>query len=110
MSLTEKQFSNLVDIRHALHGAPDLSGDEARTAASIVSYLQAFEPDGLICNLGGTGVAAIFDSGRAGKTVMVRCELDGLPIQEIGALPYCSTIPGRATNVAMTAIWRLFWV
>tara|TARA_R110000751_G_scaffold271365_3_gene371458 strand:+ start:58111 stop:59271 length:1161 start_codon:yes stop_codon:yes gene_type:complete len=95
MSLTEKQFSNLVDIRHALHGAPDLSGDEARTAASIVSYLQAFEPDGLICNLGGTGVAAIFDSGRAGKTVMVRCELDGLPIQEIGALPYSSTIPGR---------------
>ncbi|MDF2372817.1 MAG: amidohydrolase [Rhizobiaceae bacterium] len=95
MSLTEKQISDLIQMRHALHRQPDLSGDEAGTAASIVSYLQAFEPDGLICDLGGAGVAAIFDSGRAGKTVMVRCELDGLPIQEIGSLPYSSTIPGR---------------
>lgn len=95
MSLTEKQFSSLVEMRHALHRAPDLSGDEARTAASIVTYLKASEPDSLICDLGGSGVAAVFDSGRPGKTVMVRCELDGLPIQEIGALPYSSTIPGR---------------
>ena len=51
MSLTEKQISDLIQMRHALHRQPDLSGDEAGTAASIVSYLQAFEPDGLICDL-----------------------------------------------------------
>ncbi len=49
----------------------------------------------MLTNLGGHGVAAVFDSGTTGPTVAIRCELDGLPIKELSELPYVSTVPGK---------------
>lgn len=85
----------LTALRHALHQIPEVSGQEARTAAHITTFLQRYQPDRLITHLGGHGVAAIYDSGLSGPTVLIRCELDGLPIPEASDLPYRSTIPGN---------------
>nr|WP_247744159.1 amidohydrolase [Ruegeria sp. R14_0] len=82
-------------LRHELHEYPEISGQERETAARVATLLQGFGADQVLTGLGGHGVAAIFDSGQAGPTVGIRCELDGLPIQEIGTCHYASKVQGK---------------
>lgn len=93
--LNPAELSDLVELRHALHRAPEVSGEEVGTARTIASYLSACSPDILITQLGGHGVAGIFEGQAPGATILIRCELDGLPIQEISDLPYRSHIDGK---------------
>ncbi|MCP4319082.1 MAG: amidohydrolase [Hyphomicrobiales bacterium] len=95
MQLSDSQLADLIEIRRTLHQMPELSGDERETAVRICQYLKRFGPDGIVKGIGGEGVAAIFDSDLTGASVTVRCELDGLPIEETGNLAYRSQIPGR---------------
>ena len=83
-------------IRQELHARPELSGEETASAAAITSHLAQLSPESVVEALGGTGVAAVFAGKHAGPTVMVRCELDALPIEELSQLPYRSEIPGKA--------------
>ena len=93
--MTPETFARLTRLRHDLHRIPEVSGREARTAAFITDFLGQTSPDEILTGLGGHGVAAIFDSGRDGPTVMIRCELDGLPIHEISELEYRSQTDGQ---------------
>lgn len=68
--------------RRGLHRLAELSGVELRTAAKVRELLAGHSPDGMLVELGGTGVAALFDGAREGPTVVLRCELDALPISE----------------------------
>lgn len=86
---------DLIDLRHELHRYPELSGEESVTATRILKYLGECSPSQIITNLGGHGVAAIYDSGQEGETILLRCELDALPIIETGQLPHRSTIEGK---------------
>jgi amidohydrolase len=95
MLLTNKDMIELVDWRHALHRKPELSGEERETAAEAARFIGASKPDKIITQLGGHGVAAIFDSGEPGPTVMFRCELDALPIEELSEARHRSTVPGK---------------
>lgn len=87
----------LLRLRHELHTYPELSGHEQGTAARIAAFLGALAPDRLCTGVGGAGVIATFDSGRPGPVLLVRCELDALPIDE-GAVAgrHRSTSPGVA--------------
>jgi amidohydrolase len=80
--LSQSQIAELTALRHALHRRPDLSGDEAATAARVADLLAGCAPDHLWTGLGGHGVAAQFRGALPGPRVLLRCELDGLPIQE----------------------------
>lgn len=93
--LSDHEFDALVQMRHELHAKPELSGQEYLTASHIRSLLNRFNPDRVIEDLGGTGIAAIYDGTAAGDTVMIRCELDGLPITETGHPPYRSKHTGQ---------------
>jgi amidohydrolase len=84
---------DFVAFRRALHAAPELSGEEAATAARIVEALPA--PDALLTGLGGHGVAAVYAGAAPGPTLMFRAELDGLPIQEISDFAHRSRTPGK---------------
>lgn len=86
----------LVTLRRELHRHPELSGEEAATATRVAAWLQRCNPDTLLRDLGGHGVAAIFGSGKPGPAVLFRCELDGLPIAETGQPAWRSGIPGNA--------------
>jgi amidohydrolase len=93
--------SELVDeslsrLRHTLHQSPELAGAEVATAQIMATYLEAHDPSCLLEGLGGTGVAARFDGARQGPTVMLRAELDGLPLTEATGVPYRSQAPGVA--------------
>jgi amidohydrolase len=85
----------LVQLRHDLHKIPEVSGEEQETAAFLCRFLSAYSPDELITGLGGHGVAAVFDGRTPGPTVLIRCELDGLPIEELSDLSYRSQRAGR---------------
>lgn len=81
--------------RRVLHARPELSGHEAQTAATVLAMLRDTGPDRILTGLGGQGVAAIYDSGQPGPRVLLRCELDGLPIQDLADVAHRSTVPGR---------------
>lgn len=83
-----------LQLRHSLHACPDLSGSEHATAARIRDFFAPLRPDAVFSGLGGSGVAFVFDSGVAGDTLMLRCELDALPVQESADLPWHSTRMG----------------
>lgn len=93
--MTPQDLAWLTECRHALHQRPEVSGDEAETAATIADLLCKCSPDRILTAIGGHGVAAVYDSGKAGPTIGIRCELDGLPIQEISDASYKSVYPGK---------------
>ena len=72
-----------IDTRRRLHREPELSYQEHRTAALIATRCQELGY-AVREGVGGTGVIADLDSGRPGPAVMVRADIDALPIQERG--------------------------
>jgi amidohydrolase len=93
--LTPAAVAELTVLRHDLHRRPELSGEEGQTAARIVAELERHGPDEILTDLGTHGVAAVYNSGAAGPTVLFRCELDGLPITEISRFAWRSEIDGK---------------
>jgi len=76
------------DLYVDLHAHPELSGQEGRTAALLASNLRALGYD-VTEGVGGTGVVAV-KKNAPGRTVMVRTELDALPVAEKTGLRYAS--------------------
>ncbi len=60
----------------------------------IAEYVGGHGPDELVSSLGGHGVAAVYQGSQAGPCVLVRCELDALPIPETVDLRYASSSDG----------------
>ena len=96
MFLTNHDVIELTAWRQKLHAMPEISGEEVATAAEVIGFLADTAPDKVISGLGGTGVAAIFQGEQDGPTVLFRCELDALPIEETTDLPHRSRLPGKA--------------
>lgn len=94
--LTNHELIELTEFRRDLHQYPELSGEEAQTAAKIAAALELLSVNKIVTGLGGHGVAAIFDSGIEGPTVMFRAELDGLPIQEQHDIAWTSRTDGKS--------------
>jgi amidohydrolase len=95
MFLTNRDVIELQAFRHELHRHPEVSGEEQETARRVVEALQPLAPSRIVTDLGGHGVAAVFDSGLTGPTLLIRAELDALPIEEKSAADHRSTIPGK---------------
>jgi amidohydrolase len=73
-----------------LHEHPELSGHEVHTASELAARLRAAGYD-VTEHVGNTGVVAILKNG-SGPTVMLRTELDALPVEEKTGLPYASKV------------------
>ncbi|MEP2027185.1 MAG: amidohydrolase [Paracoccaceae bacterium] len=93
--LTNSDVNELTAFRRELHKHPEISGEERQTARSIVKALKPLCPTQILTGLGGHGVAAVFDSGIDGPTVLFRAELDALPIQELSDVPWTSQTAGK---------------
>jgi amidohydrolase len=96
MDLTNQDIADLVAFRRELHRFPEISNEEEETAGRVVDFIADTGPSQLLTGLGGHGVAAIYDSGKPGPTVLIRSELDALPIEEISDIPHRSTVPGKS--------------
>jgi hippurate hydrolase len=73
-----------------LHRNPELAFHEQRTAAQLADRAKALGYD-VTTGVGGTGIVAILKNGP-GPTVMLRTELDALPMEEKTGLPFASTV------------------
>lgn len=93
MRLDTNDYQQLIHLRRHLHTYPEVSGQEYQTARFVASHLRKYQPTTLLEQIGGTGVVAIFDSGKVGKTLLFRAELDALPIQEVNDFAHRSIHP-----------------
>ncbi len=87
---TPAQAEDLVKLYKYLHAHPELSLRETKTAALLAGKLRDMGYD-VTEHVGGTGVVAILKNGP-GPTVMIRADMDGLPVKEQTGLPYASTV------------------
>lgn len=85
---------NIIALRRELHRNPELSGREKETGERIKNFVKQSHPDKVLENLGGHGLAFVFDSGNAGPAVLFRADLDALPIKEVNSFEYRSEHPG----------------
>ncbi len=83
-----------VAVRRDLHRHPEIAFEEHRTMGVVVDRLRAL---GLSprANVGKTGVVALWDSGREGPTVLVRADIDALPVPEEKSVEYRSQVEGK---------------
>ena len=80
------------DVYRDLHQHPELSHQEHRTAAVVADRLGAAGFD-VNTGVGGTGVVGILRNGE-GPTVLLRADMDALPVQEQTGLPHASSNAG----------------
>ncbi|OJJ21545.1 peptidase M20 [marine bacterium AO1-C] len=85
----------LIHFRRTLHQYPEVANEEYQTAQRVVDFLKEFPPHQLLEQVGGTGIVATYESDHPGKHILIRCELDALPIAEINDFAYKSTIEGK---------------
>jgi amidohydrolase len=85
--------AELVETRREIHRHPELMYQERRTAALVADRLTALGIEHRK-GVGGTGVVGVIRGGRPGKTVLLRADMDALPIDEATGLPFASETPG----------------
>ena len=90
------QAEDIARFRRQLHARPELSESERETATAVAARLAPTQPTSVVDRLGTmqTGLCAVFDSGEPGPVVLIRAELDALPIQETNTFGHRSTVPG----------------
>lgn len=90
LDLKDLEIQELIELRHELHRLAELSGEEVETSQKVSSYLETTAPDELITGLGGTGILARYEGEEEGPRILIRCELDALPIPEENNFEYRS--------------------
>jgi amidohydrolase len=94
---SSKEVESVYPDAHALyldlHQNPELSGHEIQTATKLAARLRSAGYD-VTEHVGVTGVVAILKNG-SGPVIMLRTELDALPVEEKTGLPYASTVHAK---------------
>ncbi len=93
-SIDPDLLSRIRRVRERFHRKAEVSFDEHDTAAFLIEQLEQLPLDGLTTGVAGTGVVALLRGAGGGRTVAVRAEMDGLPIEERTGLEYSSADPG----------------
>ena len=86
--------AEVVATRRDLHEHPELGFEEERTSAMVADRLRALGFD-VHTGIGKTGVVGVLRGAKPGKTIMLRADMDALPIDEENDVPYHSLAPGR---------------
>jgi hippurate hydrolase len=89
----EAEYASLESLYKHLHSHPELSYQEEQTAARMARELKAAGFD-VTTAVGGHGVVAVLRNGK-GPTVLVRTDMDALPVTEATGLPYASRVRAR---------------
>jgi len=83
----------VVNIRRDLHRIPEVAYTEEKTSAYVAEYLKRAGLS-VVTGIARTGVVGLLDTGRPGPTLLVRADMDALPITEATGLPFASQHPG----------------
>ena len=97
---------DIVGLRRAVHQEPELAWQETRTAARVAAFLDG---RGLAVRTGVGGTGVLAETAGSGRGVLLRVDMDALPLQEETGAPYASRVPtamhacGHDGHVAMGA-------
>jgi amidohydrolase len=80
---------SVIELRRTLHQWPELGFQEQRTSALVAERLQALGLE-VRTGIAQTGVLGVLRGDGEGKTVLLRADMDGLPIEEASGAPYAS--------------------
>lgn len=109
-AMIEREIASLITTYKMLHAAPELSHHEEKTSAFVAGQLRSFgyivtehvgkyeRPDWK-----GYGVVAVLKNGD-GPTVLVRSDLDALPVEEQTGLPYASKVKTKTDTGQDTSV------
>ncbi len=84
----------ITDMRRDLHRIPELGMQEKKTSAYIEQKLSQLKLE-IQCNIAGHGIVGLLKTGRPGPTILIRADMDALPINEETNLPFSSNHPGK---------------
>lgn len=98
----ERQLPGLMELYRDLHANPELSFEEVRTAAKLAAIARdlGFE---VTEGVGKTGVVAVMSNGE-GPTVMLRADMDALPVIEQTGLPFASKVTATPASGVTTGV------
>jgi amidohydrolase len=88
-----RQLPEMVDLRHRLHRRPELGLHLPETQAAVLDALDGLPLD-ITTGVGCTSVVATLKGGRPGRRVLLRGDMDALPMPEDTGLDFASEIPG----------------
>lgn len=91
--VTPRERERLVEVRRRIHQHPELAYEEQATAELVRERLEALGLDPRT-GIAETGVVAELVGNQPGPTIMLRADLDALPVQELNEVPYRSQRPG----------------
>ena len=93
-TLSGQHLERMTAIRHEIHQHPELAFQEHKTSSLVAGVLESlgipFET-----HVAGTGVVGLIQGQAPGRTVLLRADMDALPVLEEADVPYKSRIPGR---------------
>ena len=84
---------DIIELRHAIHAEPEIGLDLPMTQRKVLRALDGLPLD-ISCGRALTSVTAVLRGGRPGKTVLLRGDMDALPVTERTGVPYASRQPG----------------
>lgn len=93
-ALLSKLQPQMVEWRRYLHQHPELSYHEEKTSAFVADRLRELGIDVRTRFGGGYGVVGVLKGSKPGKTVVLRADMDALPIQDEKSCDYSSEVPG----------------
>lgn len=92
--LVEKYYEEIVRLRHEFHKNPELGFEEFNTSRIVAEKLEELGIK-TYRNIAKTGVVGLLEGKHPGKTLLLRADMDALPIQEETQLEYTSQIEGK---------------
>ena len=93
-ALNDEIFEDVVRLRRAIHRNPELAFEEYETARLVQDTLVPLEID-VRAGVARTGIVATLRGGHPGPTLMLRADMDALPIQEANDFDFASQNPGK---------------
>jgi amidohydrolase len=85
---------DVIALRRDIHMHPELGFEEVRTAGIVADRLRRLRYE-VRTGIAQTGVLGILRSGKPGKTVLLRADMDALPLQEESGVEYASSVAGK---------------
>lgn len=95
-------MDGLMTLYRDLHASPELSLQEVNTAAKLAKRLKALRYD-VTEKVGGTGVVAVMKNG-SGPTLLIRADMDGLPVVEQTGLSFASKVRTKTPEGVETGV------
>src|SRR3989338_8220501 len=91
--LSPQDQKELVELRRDFHQHPELQYEEKRTAKVVEEKLKEFGFSDIQTGIAKTGVVTVL-KGKKDRTILLRADMDGLPIEELNKVSYCSKNKG----------------